>query len=1454
MAFSAETEVRAEEASTIEMLQQPEMPIGNVGGEAHADPFTGAATMSIPIEVPSGRNGIQPNLNLVYMSGNGNGWVGMGWKLEFGAVERQVRYGLNYSANDFVARMSGANSELVQAPAPAQSNEYRAKIERSFVRFRKLSAADGQAYFEATDKKGVRYVFGQTAASRMADSADPSRIFKWLLDRIEDRDGNYMVVIYSSDQGQVYLSRIEYTGNGTTTPTNVVKFYLEDRSDAPSMFTTNYVVKTAKRLKTIEVQASGNSVRAYTMTYGQTSSIPSSVLTSVTQFGSDATISGTGAITNEATATRVPPISMEWSVGPNTFGTGGGYTGLWLGAGACSNVNAPLVKTRYGDFNGDGKTDILCEDRYTGTYYVALSSGELFNDGGGWTGTWLGNGNAASGACGLPPFQYRDPAHPAAPPYNDGIRTQYADFNGDGKTDLLCEDRYTGTFYVALSDGTKFGNGAGYTGIWLGNGSYEGGACAFPNPANSVWAARLNTRYADFNGDGKTDLLCEDRNTGTYYMALSDGTKFGSGGGWTGTWLGNGNAANGACGPALNVTTRYGDFNGDGKTDLLCEDRNTGTYYVGLSDGTQFGNGGGWTGTWLGNGNIASGACIAGANITTQYGDFNGDGKVDLLCEERNSGTYYVALSDGTKFGSGGGYTQEWLGNGNAANGACMVGTNITTQYGDFNGDGKADLLCEDRNTGTYYVALSDGTRFGNGGGYTGTWLGNGDPASGACGLATGLFTRYGDFNGDGKTDFLCEDRTNGSYWVAKSGNQSTMVAGQLLSVSNGVGGRRSITYKPSTRYTNTQLPYSIQTVSSIVSCDNWNGTACAGISGTTNYDYSGGHHHFAEREFRGFNHVKVTAPAGPNGEQAITETWFHQGNDLGVDSNNPNVPNGYTKGMPYRSKVTDATGKLYSETTTAYVADNDLAAPWYTPQSQIDTYLCESGTCATHTRTTFEYDHQYGNLSLESQYGDLSTTSDDRAIYRTYSDNVTDWIVGLPTRESHYSSINTTSVNLVAHKTFFYDGTGGCASPNGTTTPTKGHLTKATNWLSVTGAEYDVWGNITCTRDANGNVSTVTYDSTKTFSTTTTNPLGHVTTTQYYGVDGQVVDKGLYGQVKSVTDPNSQVTGMEYDALGRKTKVTAPDGGITSVAYNYGTGFSVGTQHVLITTSGSGIATPLSSLNFFDGMGRSVRKETTGADGKVTVTEVQYDSRGAVRQQSLPYFKTIETVAGRWSTNSHDALGRVARLDRPDGTRSLSCFTDWITVSIDAADHRKRVTKDAFGRTIRVDEYQGTFSACTTEVGSPYATTTYQYDSRDNLTSVNDAKGNVTTLTYDEQSRKKNMRDPDMGYWIYGYDANGNLTDQTDAKGQVTWFRYDALNRRVQKDFSTQKALGAGDVRYLYDGTTYNRKGRLQQVIDAPAPWPFNMTGWAGSRRPTGSWTARPIRHRAPTMGWAGF
>ncbi|MEW6248918.1 MAG: RHS repeat-associated core domain-containing protein [Nitrospirota bacterium] len=351
------------------------------------------------------------------------------------------------------------------------------------------------------------------------------------------------------------------------------------------------------------------------------------------------------------------------------------------------------------------------------------------------------------------------------------------------------------------------------------------------------------------------------------------------------------------------------------------------------------------------------------------------------------------------------------------------------------------------------------------------------------------------------------------------------------------------------------------------------------------------------------------------------------------------------------------------------------------------------------------------------------------------------------------------------------------------------------------------------------GNTTTITYDTdTNTFPLTVTNPLGHVTTTAYYGVNGVATDFGLYGQVKSVTDANNQTVTTKYDALGRKTEVTQPTAtGIftTTLAYvNWGQG--IGTdpatkQHVYTTNSLS-----LSSWTFFDGLGRTISKHRTGPGGGAgpkIIVDTQYDTRGAVWKMSLPYFTG---GSPSWRTLTYDPLGRVLQVTHPDGTTSKSCHSDWITVSLEPDGDRKRETKDAYGRVIRIDEYNTTFTTCDTSIGTPYATTTYQYDVLGNLRFVTDAKGNQSEMQYDTLARKTFMHDPDMGNWTYEYDAAGNLTKQTDAKGQMLLFQYDELNRRRQKDYATQKTLGSGDVVYTYDGTTDNRKGRLQKVQDA--------------------------------------
>ena len=57
------------------------------------DLFSGALNYSVPIEVPPGRNGMQPNLALTYHSGRRNGWVGVGWDLSVGTITRQMNQG-----------------------------------------------------------------------------------------------------------------------------------------------------------------------------------------------------------------------------------------------------------------------------------------------------------------------------------------------------------------------------------------------------------------------------------------------------------------------------------------------------------------------------------------------------------------------------------------------------------------------------------------------------------------------------------------------------------------------------------------------------------------------------------------------------------------------------------------------------------------------------------------------------------------------------------------------------------------------------------------------------------------------------------------------------------------------------------------------------------------------------------------------------------------------------------------------------------------------------------------------------------------------------------------------------------------------------------------------------------------------------------------------------------------
>src|SRR5215813_15572891 len=73
------------------------------------DLHTGTGNFTVPIALPSGRNGFQPQLSLVYSTGSGNGPFGLGWSLGIPGVSRKTSKGVpRYDDSKDVFILSGA--------------------------------------------------------------------------------------------------------------------------------------------------------------------------------------------------------------------------------------------------------------------------------------------------------------------------------------------------------------------------------------------------------------------------------------------------------------------------------------------------------------------------------------------------------------------------------------------------------------------------------------------------------------------------------------------------------------------------------------------------------------------------------------------------------------------------------------------------------------------------------------------------------------------------------------------------------------------------------------------------------------------------------------------------------------------------------------------------------------------------------------------------------------------------------------------------------------------------------------------------------------------------------------------------------------------------------------------------------------------------------------------------
>ena len=289
-----------------------------------------------------------------------------------------------------------------------------------------------------------------------------------------------------------------------------------------------------------------------------------------------------------------------------------------------------------GDFNEDGIPDLV----------VATIAGPQANI------VLLGNGDGT--------FRQQPPA-----PNSFGFfHAKVVDLNGDGHKDLVLAEN--GNISVSMGRG----NGTFLDTIGLPSGSFPG--------------AYLGIAVADFSGDGKLDIAAADLGSpmggvGTlvFYAGNGDGT------------FQNPTAV--ALSPSLPSSLASGDFNGDGKQDLLVGFPNEAHIVLGNGDGTFQLNPLPTTFVY------SSTQFSINGSVSVLAADMNGDGKLDAVTADFTIGILQIALNG--SFGKT--PPSDGIFSFNLSPGLADIAV------GDLNGDGIPDVVVTNYKTSQITIILS---------------------------------------------------------------------------------------------------------------------------------------------------------------------------------------------------------------------------------------------------------------------------------------------------------------------------------------------------------------------------------------------------------------------------------------------------------------------------------------------------------------------------------------------------------------------------------------------------------------------------------------------------------------------------------------------------------------------------------------------------------------------------
>jgi len=1414
--------------------------VGSLGGTVNIGAM-GGLNYTIPIDLPTGINGMQPSISISYNNQGGNGLMGWGWDLCATSCITRTGQSIYHDGRMTAADLSlndrflldGQRLVLVSGYYGMISSEYKTEND-CMSKILMLEDSNGggaqngsvRTCFKIWDRSGNILEYRDKLYS-----PDSNKEIIWMLSSITDRYGNSIRYHYDTNNGtgEIKLTDIEYTVNETNNEQaqfRVTFNYLSKREDYELYYIGGCQLYHQDLLKSISIKALDNGLEKplslYVFDYiKELSGIRNRlyhILSSVSYMVFD----------ENGQVERITPTTITWDeTSPNA-------------ADLFQVINSDILSKFpfTGDFNGDGFTDLAL---------VPYKSEGQDN-----------SGNPVD-ICFFLNDRNRGFTHAASMDITSLSKTldwiYVVDIDGDGLDDIVP------FFYDTIPNKEEDS-----TVVRV----YHNEQTYFTQIGEKYVKNKVVVITGDFDGNSTSDVVLLEKKD---FEFLNWGWN------WINPpstivpylqnifWMGyrnsvfqinklNDRALNKSIGPLYDAVAF--DNNGDGISEVLLVGLNDDDYDNYASKLVKF---------EFNNSNTGLSIIEAYENRLYPYydinrrqwchvfpGDYNGDGKTDLLFYTYS--TWKISFSEGDRMGSPYEIANEYNSNfglpslnyfRNIYPPSLSLMNEIPSEnkmlfsVADFDGDGCSDVCYSRENFNNRMILAS---RIGMNANRSLTFR-----KKKALEISFNFrsqFTHVGNFMGRDNCSFLESlqpsenDRSGNAYIILPASvNQYNSVS----SITDGLGNRTSFTYDclmPSPEseenpfYSFTyQSPdqYGIQplplAVRAVKTCET------EGINGSSTinkYSYSYAYYHRYGHGFMGFRKT-----INDTYRNSLESGWKTRNTVY----NNRATMGSYAMMLPqheYNYVVENNLPKLVGETiydfTNVILSNNNtnlVFCPALLNKTEKTYSLDDAHAKIKTVCTEYEYDYSQ-NLTYLDTYNCTNTTQT---------------VTGYENGQSHTELVAQTTTHLSSYPSYWIlnrpDWETVVLTRNGETTATH--------------TEYAYEGN---TIYGPYLVTIIPNDGSQ-----PTDPLTTVTHIGYdaFGVKSDVIVEAPYGThneqqrevhyyygsqyhhrllTKEVRGPEHGgfITLYQYDFHDRLCSATDCNGNVVRTENNLsGTVQSVfnidnteqrtltlwadnspykpeGASYYIWSKKTGGVTT----MTFYHKTGLELRSVTFAFDGTPVLADKRYNENGLLEMESAPYRQGEPEENLVWTSYTYDDKERMLSIDYPDGTMKTMAYHGLQTTTTITPTEGDSQT------TTTILNAMGWPKENIDAVGTQTPTSVhYEYYPDGNLkwTRINDDETTTIRLAYDHAGNRTLLHDPDYCTETADltsiYNAFGEEVSTTTPRGLTTTYLYDQYGRMTQRTEEEPLAGGGTETKTtvwdFYQDATEHHRGLLHSI-----------------------------------------